>query len=88
MQFDNLVRYLDEVYNYEILTNENICSGVTRVDYNDECLWYRNITIVYLPNFCSVSVNGHSYFIRKKQHRITFFMEIAIAFERSLQKCE
>lgn len=87
--FHNVIRYLNEMYNSEILTDENYCNRVVEIS-EDKKFRYRDVIIEYEyePNKTRVRVGRTTYDVTRKLSakyaNISYLMEIAICFDRCL----
>ena len=90
--FYNLIRYLDEVYNYKLLTDENYCNRVVEIT-EDKKFRYRDVIIEYEyeQDKTHVRVGRTTYDVTRKLSskyiNTSYLMEIAICFDRCLN-CE
>lgn len=88
--FYNVIRYLDEVYNNKLLTDENYCNNVVEIS-EDKIFRYRDVTIDYEcePNRTLVSCGRDTYIVHRKLSakyiNTSYLMAIAICFDRCLK---
>lgn len=87
--FYNVTRYLDEVYNNTLLTDENYCNRVVEIS-EDRKFRYRDVIIEYEyeDNKTRVRVGRTAFDVSRKLDvkyiNTSYLMQIAICFDRCL----
>lgn len=84
-KFANVIKYLNEACNKSLLTPENVCSGTTDFNFEENYFRYKNVSIEYHDNITYIRCSKCCYFVIRgdsNYRNIAYLMAIAMKFER------
>ena len=88
-KFANVIKYLNEACNKSLLTLENVCSGTTDFNFEENYFRYKNVSIEYHDNITYIHCSNCCYFVKRgdsNYRNIAYLMAIAMKFERCVSE--